>query len=306
VIAKRPLEQSLAGEREELTKTDSVGDDGPSPRRAHRRIAGGRTRGISMRSGILAALMVLMLAAPAGETITEVEPANDSVATAPIQVIKTGPVTTDGGELVLVAGDIDFVGIAALQAGDVVTVTTTPLDDADLEVPDTVVGLFDSSATDPTHMILCRGDDTANNDLITGPGGSSIGRGSLCRFGITAPDNYYVGVTGFRSKIPPACDPAAPPGHVDECLSFPFDGGIGPTPCEEDDGDSLTCGEYQVTIAVNGLPGPTPTATPTATPTPTPTPEPGVLLQLVSGGIGLVWLNGLRNRRRTPSSLRSR
>jgi hypothetical protein len=262
-----------------------------------------------MRSRIFAALMVLMLAAPAGALITDVEPANNSVATAPIQVIKTGLVTTDGGELELVAGDIDFVGIAALYPDDVVTVTTTPLvdsdpdGDADLEIPDTIVGLFDSSTTDPTHMILCRGDDAPNNDLITGPGGG-IGRGSLCRFGITAPDNYYVGVTGFRSKIPPACDPAAPPGHVDECLSFPFDGGIGPTPCEEDDGDSLTCGEYQVTIAVNGLPGPTPTATPTATPTPTPTPEPGVLLQLVSGGIGLVWLNGLRNRRRTLSSPR--
>jgi hypothetical protein len=263
-----------------------------------------------MRIRSLVALVVSMIAGAAGATITDVEPDNDSVATAPIQFTKTGPVTIDGGELVLVAGDIDFVGIGALDVGDVVTVTTTPLvdsdpdGDADLEIPDTIVGLFDSSTTDPTHMILCRGDDAPNNDLITGPGGDPIGRGSLCRFGITAPDNYYVGVTGFRSKIPPACDPAAPPGHVDECLSFPFDGGIGPTPCEEDDGDSLTCGEYQVTIAVNGLPGPTPTATPTATPTPTPTPEPGVLLQLVSGGIGLVWLNGLRNRRRTLSSPR--
>jgi hypothetical protein len=47
--------------------------------------------------------------------------------------------------------------------------------------------------------------------------------------------------------------------------------------------------------------GPTPTPTPTptasATPTPTPTPEPGVMLQLVSGAVGLAWLNKRRRRR---------
>ena len=240
-----------------------------------------------MRSRIFAALMLLMLAAPADAILTDAEPANDSVATAPLQIVKTGPITTDGGELVLVAGDIDFVGIAALSTGDVVTVTTTPLDDADLGVPDTIVGLFDSSAVDPTHMILCRGDDTENNELITGPGRAPIGYGSLCRFGITAPGNYYVGVTGFRPKFPPGCDPAAPPGHPDECSSYPFDGGIGSPPCEEP-GPTFTCGNYQVTIAVNGLP------------------EPGVILQLVSGGIGLAWLNGRRNRRATASRPRSR
>jgi hypothetical protein len=224
-----------------------------------------------MRSLSLAALMLLVLAAPAGAVITDVEPANDSVATAPIMLSKNGVVTTDGGELELVAGDIDFLGIAALSAGDVVTVTTTPLDDADLEIPDTMVGLFDSSTTDPTQMILCMGDDTANNDLITDPGGNEIGFGSLCRFGITAPGDYYVGVTGFRADDPPGCNPP-------DCTSYPFDGGIGPVPCEESGGDTIVCGSYQVTIAVTEIP------------------EPDVLLQLVSGGIGLAWLY----RRRTP------
>ena len=234
--------------------------------------------------------MVLMFAAPAGAVLTDVEPANGTVATAPIQFVKTGSLTIDAGELELVAGDIDFIGIAALSPGDVVSVTTTPLDDADLEVPDTIMGLFDSSATDPTHMILCRVDDAPNNDLITSGGGQSatvIGRGSLCRFTITAPGDYYVGVTGFRLKLPFGCDPAAPPGHMDECSSYPFDGGIGATPCEEEDGDSLTCGNYQLTIAVNSMP------------------EPGVILQLVSGGIGLAWLNRRRKRRMNPSSRRS-
>jgi len=230
------------------------------------------------RSAIL--WFLLLLATPAGATLIDVEPANDSISTAPIQLAPAVSVTIDAGEFVLVAGDIDFVGISNLVAGDIVTVTTTPLDDADLEVPDTIVGLFDSSTTDPTSMILCRGDDTQNNDLITGAGGIPIGYGSLCRFGITVPGTYYVGVTGFRSKFPPGCDPAA-----GECSSFPFDGGIGPTPCEEA-GPTYTCGNYQVTIAVNGLP------------------EPGAILQLVSGGMGLAWLNRRRNRRRPSSSQR--
>jgi hypothetical protein len=211
------------------------------------------------------------------------EPANDTIAAAPFVLSKTGSVTTAGGELVLVAGDIDFLGIAALSAGDVVTVSTTPLDDAAFEVPDTIVGLFDDTTADPTTMILCRGDDAFNNDMDTCPGGDCPGWGSLCRFQIPAPGNYYVGVSGFRSMNPPDCDPAVPPG----CTSYPFDGEIGPVPCEESEGDSITCGNYQVTIAVNSVP------------------EPGVLLQLVSGGIGLAWLNGRRNRRRWASNERS-
>jgi len=72
---------------------------------------------------------VLGLAAPASAAITDQEPANDAIATAPILFFKTGPVTSNGGKLALVAGDIDFLGIAALSAGDAVTVSITPLDD---------------------------------------------------------------------------------------------------------------------------------------------------------------------------------
>ena len=60
-----------------------------------------------------------------------------------------------------------------------------------------------------------------------------------------------------------------------------------------------------IVLAAPAFAGPTPTATATATPTPTPTPEPGVMLQLVSGSIGLAWLNRRRNRRMTPASRRS-
>ena len=240
----------------------------------------GRLPAGGFQCGAILLALIALIAPPAGAvTLTDDEPANDSVGTAAIDVIAPAGASAHGGELVLVAGDIDLLGISALSAGDVITVTTTPLDDADLQVPDTIVGLFDSSATDPTHMILCRGDDTGNNDLITGLEGDPIGFGSLCRFGVTAPGNYYVGVTGFRATSPPGCDPAAPPGDPDECSSFPFDGGIGDIPCEEP-GPTFTCGTYQVTIAINA-----------------PLPEPGVILQLVSGGVGLAWLQRRRNRR---------
>lgn len=67
----------------------------------------------------------------------------------------------------------------------------------------------------------------------------------------------------------------------------------------------LELSPVQVTDATNGLTFPrivcspsTPvlTPTPTATPTPTPTPEPGLLLQLVSGLLGLVVLDKRRRR----------
>jgi hypothetical protein len=228
-----------------------------------------------MRRWILAALLVLVLAAPAGAVFTDQEPTNDAIATAPILFNKTGPVTTIGGKLALVAGDIDFLGITALSAGDIVTVSVTPLEDPpNLENPDTMVGLFDS-----TGVILCQKDQASNNTQSEFPPGS----GSLCRFSITAAGDYYVGVTGVT-------------GFSDT----PFDGAH-----SED-------GAYEVTISVYAgsapTPTPTPIGTPTATPTPTPTatptPEPGAMLQLVAGGVGLAFLNKRRlrkNRRAQPT-----
>jgi hypothetical protein len=237
-----------------------------------------------MRSQILAFLTVLIFAAPAGAVLTDGS-CNDAINVgsgpcrpgAPIQMVKSGMVTIDAGELDLVAGDIDFIGIAALSIDDVITVTTTPLDDAAFQVPDTIVGVFDSTTTDPVTEILCRGNDTANNAQDTCPGGDCPGWGSVCRYLVTTPGDYYVGVTGFRPMSPGGCTPGV------NCTSWPFDGGIGATPCEET--ETFTCGTYQVTIAINTLP------------------ESGVILQLAAGGTVLTWLNRRRNRR---SILRSR
>jgi hypothetical protein len=83
--------------------------------------------------------------------------------------------------------------------------------------------------------------------------------------------------------------------------------GSGNRVAESFDGDSgaaaapllrVTYSTATGTPTPTATPGVTPTATPTATPTPTPTPEPGVILQLVSGAIGLALLNKRRNRSR--------
>jgi len=278
VIARQPLRPSTAGAHPRAAiRLASTALTAPT--------VGGRPRGISTCSRILTALMLWWVAAPAGAVLID-GPCNDAIIAtgpcapgAPIQMVKSGPVTIDAGELELVAGDIDFVGIAGLSTDDIVTVTTTPLDPpADpqkpqlFQEPNTIVGLFESTTTDPTTMILCRGDNTANNDQDNCPGGDCPGWGSLCRFRIQAPGDYFVGVTGYRPKFPGGCTPGA------TCSSYPFDGGIGATPCTENfaGDDTDTCGNYQVTIGVWSLP------------------EPGLLFQLASGCLGLLVLDRRR------------
>jgi hypothetical protein len=144
-----------------------------------------------MRSSLLSALTLVLLAAPVGATLTDDEPGNDSRLTGPIQ-ISAAPLAVDAGTLLLTPGDADYVGIGGLIAGDIVTVSTTPLNDIDFEVPDTIIGLFDD-----TGAMECLNDDAFNNDLDVFP----MGYGSLCRFEIAAAGDYRVGVTGF-SGVP--------------------------------------------------------------------------------------------------------
>jgi hypothetical protein len=146
-----------------------------------------------MRFHFLPALTMLVIALPATALLTDQEPSNDSISTAAIQITLPLAVNVDGGLLSFAAGggDVDFVGIGGLFAGDIVTVTTTPLvDPPDFEVPDTIVGLFNSNGVD-----LCIGDDAFNNDLDNFP----TGFGSICRLEIPADGDYFVGVTGFTS-----------------------------------------------------------------------------------------------------------
>jgi hypothetical protein len=113
-------------------------------------------------------------------------------------------------------GDTDYLGIGGLTAGDVVTVSTTPLvDPPDLENPDTIVGLFNS-----TETMLCVYDDAFNNQLDDFP----MGYGSLCRLEIPADGDYFVGVTGLSET--------------------PFDGA------------HIEEGPYSVTVTIAPLPEP--------------------------------------------------
>jgi hypothetical protein len=215
-----------------------------------------------MRAWLLAVLMLVWVAPrPAGAVLTDDEPSNNDIGTAAVQIVPTAAVTTDGGELTLTAasspsafdGDTDYLGIGSLAVGDIVTVSTTPLDDVLFKDPDTMIGLFTSGGS-----MECEGDDSINNELVMFPGG----KGSLCRFTIDSAGTWYVGVTGYSDD--------------------PFNG------AHYASGEY----ELHVTINALVPPIATPTATPTpmATPTPTPTPEPGMLLQLASGLLGLVML----------------
>ena len=144
---------------------------------------------------MISMLTLVAIASPARALLTDQEPSNDSMSTAAIQMNANVIIESDTGFFIFTVGggDIDYLGIGGLIAGDVVTVSTTPLvDPPDLEHPDTIVGLFNSTGTE-----LCIGDDAYNNDLDSFP----IGFGSLCRLEIPADGDYFAGATGF-SAVP--------------------------------------------------------------------------------------------------------
>jgi hypothetical protein len=148
--------------------------------------------------------LLVLLAAPAGAVLFDDEPCNNAIPSspscpsgAPIQLTSIGPgVKTWGSDAFSIhafENDYsDFFGIDGLVDGDILVVSTTPLDPPDFRNPDTVVGLFDSATNDPVLDRLCINDDAFNSDIepITG-------FGSLCRFEIETDGTYFVGITGF-------------------------------------------------------------------------------------------------------------
>jgi hypothetical protein len=133
--------------------------------------------------------VLVLLAAPAGAVLLDDEGANDDISTAAIQVTTTPGENVEGGALALVAGDIDYVGIESLLPGNIVEVSTMPMQGSAFDAPDTIIGVFDTGGT-----AVCLNDDAFNNDDFEG-------LGSLCRFVIDTAGDYYVGVTGF-SPVP--------------------------------------------------------------------------------------------------------
>ena len=200
-----------------------------------------------MRNLMLSMLVLVAIASPAKALLVDQEPSNNSIATAAIQMTAGATISSDAGVFTFSAGggDTDYLRISGLVAGDIVTMSTTPLlDPPDLEDPDTIVGLFDSNET-----MVCLFDDAFNNQLDE----FLMGYGSLCRIEIPVSGDYFVGVTGLSAN--------------------PFDG----THDEE--------GAYSITVTV------------------IPLPEPGVVLQLVSGALGL---SVLQARRRRPRRVQRR
>jgi len=190
-----------------------------------------------MRNRLLSTLMLVVFASPAAALLSDQEPLNNVIATAPIQMSippDENLVRTDSGLLTFRrgGGDLDYVGIGGLLAGDIVNLLTTPLVDRPaFEKPDTIAGLFSDGGA-----VECIGDDAYNNDLDPVP----TGFGSLCRVEIPADGDYFAGVTGYSAA-------AFDGGHFEE-------------------------GMYALTVSVTRLP------------------EPAVLLQLVSGVLGLAAL----------------
>ena len=136
--------------------------------------------------GLLAALLLVPLSA--GAELLDDEPNNDTLGTAGTSI---GPPAgtgfdADSGTFALTTGDLDFVGLASLESGDVVTAITTPLEDEFLETPDTVMALQDSQGT-----VLVEGTFGVDNDDE-----SSRGLGALIRFVVPSSDDYYIVVSG--------------------------------------------------------------------------------------------------------------
>jgi hypothetical protein len=151
-----------------------------------------------MRNLFSSTLLMVLIASPAAAVLTDQEPSNNDIATASIQMPippNENVVSVDGGVLTFTTGggDLDYLGIGGLLAGDVVYFSTTPLGDPpDFEIPDTIAGLFSDNGSEQ-----CVGDDAFNNDLDQFP----TGFGSLCRYEIPSDGDYFIGVTGF-SPIP--------------------------------------------------------------------------------------------------------
>ena len=70
--------------------------------------------------------------------------------------------TVDGGTFSLVSGDIDYVGISGLVAGDTLTASTMPMGGTAFDVPDTIIGVYKADGT-----AVCWYDDAFHSDAPT-------------------------------------------------------------------------------------------------------------------------------------------
>ncbi len=136
-------------------------------------------------------LMALFLASPAGALLLDEEDANDQAATTPTTLsVVEGDLRFDAGILALEPGDVDWIFLGSLAAGDVVTATTTPLDDTVFEEPDTLLGLFDGEGS-----LVAFSDDASNEEF------TFDGLGSLIRYLVSDAGEYWLVVSGFGDDV---------------------------------------------------------------------------------------------------------
>ncbi len=135
-----------------------------------------------MRKPIFAMLLMMLTSAPAGAgAIVDDESANDSIETAGIQIPREAGPSAYAGDFMLVPGDVDFVGLGSLAAGDVITAATTPLEGSGFFTPDTILGVFDAA-----------GFRVAYNDDAGG-----LSPGSALAFEVVSDGDYFVAVSGY-------------------------------------------------------------------------------------------------------------
>jgi len=245
-------------------------------------------------------------------SIVDDESANDQIGTAGSQISRGTDPNAYAGIFSLVAGDVDFLGLGALLAGDAITVVTTPLEDGAFGVPDTILGVFDSAGV----RLAFNDDDDAG------------GFASTIRFRVPSAGDYFVGVSGFGDNLfeglhdkqgayvflvsldpdtsaptptptatatatptatgTPTVEPTATATPIATPTSTPNICLEPPAACQRNNeccsnicsgpgkGQDKTCQPGPTpTATATATPTSTPTATPTATPTPSPTPLPG-------------------------------
>jgi len=131
---------------------------------------------------IFAMLLMLSIGAPAGAgTIADDESANDLIETAGIQIPRASEPDAHAGDFTLVAGDVDFVGIGPLVAGDVITAATTPLEGSGFSAPDTILAVFDDAGS-----LVAYNDDAG-----------ALSPGSALAFEVVSDGDYFVAVSGY-------------------------------------------------------------------------------------------------------------
>jgi len=135
-----------------------------------------------MRKPIFAMLLMMLTVAPAGAgTLVDDESANDLIETAGIQISREAEPNAHAGDFTLIAGDVDFVGIGPLAAGDVITAATTPLEGSGFSNPDTILGVFDTAG-----FLVAYNDDAGG-----------LSPGSALAFEVLSDGNYFVAVSGY-------------------------------------------------------------------------------------------------------------